>query len=131
MAVLTVDSCDELCLLAAGAFVPLIQHFANRKDPVDMTERYGVTCSPLEQGLASLHPCIRLGALDLCSSSGISLDLQQSLCGAGIAGVVQHWLRQGALHGICDAFRVTAYKTVCGSDHNSKGDLINYSRQER
>lgn len=128
MAALSIDRCNELCLLASGTFV---HHFAKQQNTVDMTERCEFTCSPLEQGLASLHPCIRLGALDLCSSSGISLDLQQSLCGAGIAGVVQHWLCQGALHGICNAFRVTAYKTVCGSDHNSKGDFINYSTQER
>ena len=75
------------------------------------------TCGSLEQGLSSLHPGIWLGQ---CLGGGgrVSLPFQQALCGAGIAGVVQHWLTQRALHCICGPFWVTAGKAYSQLDMN-------------
>lgn len=65
------------------------------------------TSSPLKQSLASLHPGIWLDQ-SLSSGGGISLAFQQPLRGACIASGAQHGLCQGALHGICGTFWVTA-----------------------
>lgn len=70
-----------------------------------------ITCSSLEQGFASLHPCVWFGD-SLYGGSSFCLPFQQALCGAGIASVVQHGLTQGALQGICSTFWVTAHMST-------------------